>query len=104
MAELIYQRQFRTASSESYIIQRDGRPFGHLDLHFGTTEVSGTLILLQEQPDEELLKLVDQIDEDLVVSSDTPREDLLLTVFKGQEIAFYTDDMQRGDDEPVVES
>jgi len=67
MAELIYQRQFRTPNSESYIIQRDGKPFGHLDLHFGATEVSGTLILLQEQPDEALLKLVDQIDEDLVV-------------------------------------
>ena len=104
MAELIYQRQFRTPSSESYIIQRDGKPFGHLDLHFGATEVSGTLILLQEQPDDALLKLVDQIDEDLVVSSDTPRDDLLLTVFKGTEIAFYTDDLQRADGGPVEES
>ena len=97
MTTLTYQRQFRTPSSESYILQRDGQPFGHLDLHFGSTEVSGTLILLEEQGDDELLTLVEQIDEDLVVSADTPREDLLLTVFKGQEIAFYTDDLQRGD-------
>lgn len=104
MAELIYQRQFRTASSESYVIQRNGRPFGHLDLHFGASEVSGTLILLEEPAEDEILKLVDQIDEDLVVSADTPREDLLLTVFQGQEIAFYTDDLQRGDSEPAEES
>lgn len=95
MATLTYQRQFRTPSSESYILQRDGQPFGHLDLHFGSSEVSGTLILLEEQGDDELLTLVEQLDEDLVVSADTPREDLLLTVFKGQEIAFYTDDLQR---------
>lgn len=96
MATITYQRQFRTPSSESYIVQADGQPFGHLDLHFGATEVSGSLILLEERSDADLLKLIEQIDEDLVVSADTPREDLLLTVFKGQEIAFYTDDLQRG--------
>ncbi len=95
MADITYQRQFRTPNSESYILMQDGRAFGHLDLHFGSTEVSGTLILLEEQPEDELLKLVEQLDEDLVVSADTPREDLLLTVFRGQEIAFYTDDLQR---------
>ena len=97
MAPVTYQRQFRTPSSESYVLQRDGRPFGHLDLHFGATEVAGTLILLEEQSEAALLSLVEQLDEDLVVSADTPREDLLLTVFKGQEIAFYTDDLQRGE-------
>lgn len=96
MTTLTYQRQFRTPSSESYILQAEGRPFGHLDLHFGATEVSGTLILLAEQGDAELLRLIEQIDEDLVVSADTPREDLLLTVFQGKEILFYTDDLQQG--------
>ena len=99
MDDVTYQRQFRTANSESYILTREGRPFGHIDLHFGASEVSGTLILLQELGEDDLLKLVDQLDEDLVVSADTPREDLLLTVFKGEEIAFYTDDLHRGDAE-----
>ncbi len=101
MSDITYQRQFRTSHSESYILTRAGRPFGHLDVHFGTSEVSGTLILLNELPEDELLALVDQLDEDLIQSADTPRDDLLLTVFKGQEIAFYTDDLQRG--EPATE-
>ncbi|MCL5946759.1 MAG: hypothetical protein M1298_01895 [Chloroflexi bacterium] len=41
------------------------------------------------------MELIEQIDEDLVLSADTARDDLQLTVFKGEEILFYTDDLQQ---------
>ncbi|MCL4508006.1 MAG: hypothetical protein M1296_00610 [Chloroflexi bacterium] len=95
MTGITYQRQFRTALSEAYIIVRDGKPFGRLDLHFGGTEVCGTLILLEEPREQELLQLISQLDDDLILSADTPREDLQLTVFQGRELLFYTDDLQQ---------
>ncbi|MCL4541524.1 MAG: hypothetical protein M1396_04210 [Chloroflexi bacterium] len=95
MTGITYKRQFRTPSSETYILVRDGRSFGRLDLHFGGSEVCGTLVLDQVLADKDLMELIEQIDEDLVLSADTARDDLQLTVFKGEEILFYTDDLQQ---------
>lgn len=98
MAAITFNRQFRTATSEVYALLRDEKPLGHVSLHYGATEVAATLVLFGDVPEALMVKIVEQIDDDLVMSADTPREDLQVTVFRGNEVAFYNDDSSR----PIV--
>jgi len=91
MPALTFSRQFRTISSEVYLLKRDEEDIGHINLHFGSTEVAASLVLFQDPKEEDLIKIIEQIDEDLILSADTPREDLVLTIYIGKEIAFFTD-------------
>ncbi len=68
---------------------------GHLDLHFGASEVFGTLVLDKELGEEETTELIEQIDEDLVLSGEVPREDFLIRVFVGREVGLYSDELLR---------
>tara|TARA_Y100000588_G_scaffold339110_1_gene381543 strand:+ start:9099 stop:9338 length:240 start_codon:yes stop_codon:yes gene_type:complete len=43
-------------------------------------------------PEEHVLRLIERIDELLVLSAETRRDDLYVTVFRGDEIGFYSDD------------
>ena len=86
MSKPIYHRQSRTPSSEQYQLMSDDQRLGHLDLHFGNSEVFGTLVLDAEMPDKEIEELIEQIDEDLVLSSDVAREDFFVRVYVGREI------------------
>ena len=42
--------------------------------------------------EEHILRLIERIDETLVLSAETRRDDLYVTVFRGEEIGFYSDD------------
>lgn len=89
----VYHRQSRTSSSEQYQVMDGDQRVGHLDLHFGSAEVFGTLVLDREWSDEELTDLIEQIDEDLVLSSEMPREDFLVRVFVGKETGLFSDEL-----------
>ena len=93
MSKPIYHRQSRTPSSEQYQLMSDEQRLGHLDLHFGSSEVFGTLILDAEIPDKEIEELIEQIDEDLVLSSDVAREDFFVRVYVGREITLFSDEL-----------
>jgi hypothetical protein len=88
---LIYHRQSRTMTSEQYQVFDGERRLGHLDLHYGQSDVAATLVL-----DE-------QIDEELVLTSDMPRdrEDFLVRVFVGRELGLYSEDLLRDNLEPA---
>ena len=51
-----------------------------------------------ELTDDELQQVIDQIDEELVQTHDPEREDFLVTVFKSEELGFYSDEFEADDD------
>lgn len=102
MDAVTFHRQSRTLSSEQYRLVENGNTLGHLDIHYGSAEAFGTLVLDHELSDEDLNTLIEQINEDLVLSSDVTGEDFFVRVYVGQEVAaHYTDDLLR--DEFVID-
>jgi len=93
-----FERTVRTDSSEIFGIYGGARRVGRIDLHYGRFEVHGTLLLEVDLSDDELQQIIDQIDEELVQTHDPEREDFLVTVFKSEELGFYSDEYE-GDDE-----
>ena len=93
-----FERTVRTESSEIFAIYGGARRVCRIDLHYGRFEVHGTLLLEVDLTDDELQQIIDQIDEELVQTHDPEREDFLVTVFKSEELGFYSDEYE-GDDE-----
>ena len=93
-----FERTVRTESSEIFAIYGGARRVGRIDLHYGRFEVHGTLLLEVDLTDDELQQIIDQIDEELVQTHDPEREDFLVTVFKSEELGFYSDEYE-GDNE-----
>jgi hypothetical protein len=89
---IIFERQYRTPSSEGYHILAGDARVGHVDLHFTQTNVYATLLIEAQLGEEYVLDLIERIDESLVLSAETPREDLLVTVFQGKQTGLYSDD------------
>jgi len=74
------------------------RRLGRVDLHYGRFEVNGTLLLEVDLTDDEVQQLIDQLDEELVQTHDPEREDFLVTVFKAEELGFYSDEFESDDE------
>jgi len=94
-----FERTVRTESSEIFIIYGGARRVGRVDLHYGRFEVHATLLLEVDLSDDELQQLIDQLDEELVQTHDPASEDFLVTVFKGEELGFYSDEFESEDDD-----
>ena len=92
-----FERSARTETSEIFAIYGGARRIGRVDIHYGRFEVNGTLLLEVELTDDELQQLIDQLDEELVQTHDPEREDFLVTVFKGEELGFYSDEFESED-------
>jgi len=93
-----FERTVRTESSEIFAIYGGARRVGRIDLHYGRFEVHGTLLLEVDLTDDEMQQIIDQIDEELVQTHDPEREDFLVTVFKSEELGFYSDEYEGEDD------
>src|SRR5439155_26925158 len=94
-----FERQVRTEASEVFVVYGGARRIGRLDLHYARFEVHGTLISEVELTDDEVQQLIDQIDEELVQTHDPEREDFLVTVYRGEELGFYSDEYDSDDEE-----
>ncbi len=95
MADYRYDRHVRTAYSEGYEIRDGEQRLGHLDLHYASQEVYGTLILENELDEDTLLELIERLDDDLVLSAEMPRQDFLVNVYHGHDVGLYNDDFMR---------
>ena len=91
-ASVNFLRQYRTSNSEGFLVRLDGRPIGRLDLHYGVESSYATLIMLQDFDEVDVLDLVCDIDEQLVISAETSRKEFYVTVFRGDETGFYSDE------------
>ena len=99
MEAVRFERAVRTETSEIFSVYGGARRLGRVDLHYGRFEVNGTLLLEVDLTDDELQQLIDQLDEELVQTHDPEREDFLVTVFKAEELGFYSDEFESDDDE-----
>jgi hypothetical protein len=87
-----FERQYRTAFSEGYHLLDGEKRIGHVDLHYTQRDVYASLILEEDMTEGALLDLIERIDEALVLSAEVSRDDFLVTVYRGQETGFYSDD------------
>ena len=99
MEAVRFERAVRTETSEVFAIYGGARRIGRVDLHYGRFEVNGTLLLEVDLTDDEVQQLIDQLDEELVQTHDPEREDFLVTVFKAEELGFYSDEFESDDDD-----
>ena len=93
-----FERTVRTESSEIFSIYGGARRVGRVDIHYGRFEVHATLLVEVDLTDDELQQIIDQLDEELVQTHDPEREDFLVTVFKAEELGFYSDEYEGDDD------
>jgi hypothetical protein len=105
MQQVTFERQFRTPHSEGYYLRNGGGDkIGRIDLHFATDVVYATMIVEIDVTEDDVLDLIEQVDEDLVVTADVPRDDFLVTVYRGKDLGFYSDDYFGDEDEAAEES
>ncbi|MBI3953256.1 MAG: hypothetical protein HY330_01960 [Chloroflexi bacterium] len=94
---LRFERESRTASSEVWEIIDGERPLGRVDLHFGSSQASATLTVVENLTDEEVQRLIDAVDEELVLPAGVPREDFVVTVFQGRVLGVFSDEYPEGE-------
>lgn len=90
--QLTWKRTLRTASSERFLCERDGKEAAAVDLHYipnGT--VAGTVILLADcgWKDEEIPALLRSLDDDLLPGVDVDEGSLIFTVVQGRVVGNY---------------
>ena len=93
MDTITFERQFRTPTSEGYSLKGgNGDKVGRVDLHFAADVVYATLIVEVDVSEDDVLDLIEQVDEELVLTADVHRDDFLVSVFRGKDLGFYSDD------------
>jgi hypothetical protein len=98
--DLRYDRLYRTASSEAYLLSDGEQPLARLELHFAGATVYGLLLFEREPSEEEIAAVIVQVDEDLVWTASVPREDFVVAVYVGRELGVFDDaarDRDNGD-------
>jgi hypothetical protein len=96
--ELRYDRLYRTAASESYLISDGERPLARLELHFAQTTVYGVLVFEREPAQQEIADLIGRVDEDLVWTAGVARNDFVVSVYVGRELGVFDDAARLGAD------
>ena len=87
-----WKRTLRTASSERFLLQRDGQDAAADDLHYlANGTVSGTVILLKSAgwTEAEIPKLLKSLDDDFLPDVDLERGTLTYTVVLGELIGVF---------------
>ncbi|MBI4757818.1 MAG: hypothetical protein HY783_02275 [Chloroflexi bacterium] len=92
MDPVTFERQLRTPHSEVYYMSQHGERMGRVDLHYASEVVYGTIVVETDFSEEDVQQLIEQVDEDLVMTSDMPRDDFLVSVYRGKDLGFYSDD------------
>src|SRR5262245_58514960 len=98
VSDLRYDRLYRTASSEGYLVSDGEQPLARLELHFAHSIVYGLLLVESEPTETELRELVWQVDEDLVWTANVARDDFVVSVYTGRELGVYDDAAREGED------
>ena len=87
-----FDRESRTAGSESYIIEMGDEEIGRVDIHYTPSVTYATLAVVESLTEEEIRSLISEIDERLVLTNDPFREDFMVTVWTGREYGNYSDE------------
>ena len=92
MATFQFDREYRTMTSESFIIELADEEVGRIDLHYAASVTYGTICVLASMTEEEIRSLISEIDERFVLTNDPFREDFVVTVWNGREHGNYSDE------------
>lgn len=87
-----WKRTLRTASSERFLLLRDGKEAAAVDLHYlASGTVSGTVILLKSAgwTEEEIPQFLKSLDDDFLPDVDLDRGTLAYTVILGELIGVF---------------
>ncbi len=94
-----FERECRTAQSESYVIELNEEEIGRVDIHFTPSVAYATLCVPESLTEEDIRELMSELDERLVLTTDPFREDFVVTVWAGRESGVYSDEDFEGDDD-----
>ncbi|TNP14081.1 hypothetical protein FHY73_23975 [Bacillus tropicus] len=86
---LEFFRSIRTSNGEQYLISDEEGFLGELSLHIQNS-VHGIFVFVKDM-EEGYLDFILQEVEERIVSMIEPREDFIFTVYKGEEVGFYSD-------------
>ncbi|MEO8458617.1 MAG: hypothetical protein ABI559_12510 [Chloroflexota bacterium] len=92
MPNFEFDRECRTPTSESYIIEMEEEEIGRVDIHYTTSVTYGSLSVVESMTEEEIRALISDIDERLVLTNDPFREDFVVTVWSGREYGNFSDE------------
>jgi hypothetical protein len=87
-----FDREYRTMTSESFVIELADEEVGRVDLHYSASVTYGTICVLASMTEEEIRSLISEIDERFVLTNDPFREDFVVTVWNGREHGNYSDE------------
>lgn len=90
--KLTWKRTLRTASSERFLAQREGRDVAAVDLHYlANGTVAGTVILLKYAgwKESDVPALLGSLDEDFLPDVDLDHGNLNYTVVLGDVLGIY---------------
>jgi hypothetical protein len=93
MATFSFEREMRTAESETFAVSADGTEVGHVDVHFGLDIVHATLCVPDTYTEDDIQDLIGEIDERIVMTAHPYREDFIVTVWIGRQAGVYSEDM-----------
>src|SRR5439155_298755 len=87
------------------LVGRVGTLLGEHDVNISSMQVGRLhprgealmILTLDDAVPDEVQQVIDQIDEELVQTHDPEREDFLVTVFKSEELGFYSDEFDADD-------
>lgn len=92
MNDLRWKRTLRSASSERFLAERNGKEVAAVDLHhLANGTVAGTVILLEEAGwnEQDVPSLLQSLDEDFLPDVDLERGNLIYTVVIGRVVGNY---------------
>jgi hypothetical protein len=87
-----YERESRTPSSESYIVENEQGSRARADLHFTPTIVYSTLCVPSDWTEDDIQDVIADLDDRVVRSADPFRQDFIVTVWAGAEAGVYSDE------------
>ncbi|MEX0682813.1 MAG: hypothetical protein WD904_13465 [Dehalococcoidia bacterium] len=96
-----FDRECRTTSSESFIIEQEDEEIGRVELHYTPAVTYGTICVLESLTEEEIRSLISEIDERFVLTNDPFREDFMVTVWNGREHGSYSDEDFEDEEDPL---
>ena len=87
-----YERESRTSSSESYLVENEQGSRARADLHFTPTIVYSTLCVPPDWTEDDIQDVIADLDDRVVRSADPFRQDFIVTVWAGTEAGVYSDE------------
>lgn len=100
MSQYTFEREARTPFSEAWTIHVEGEPLARVDFHFTPSgAVSATLCVPPSFDDDDIEDLIGEIDERLVLPADEYREDFVVTVWRGERVGVYSEELDEFEDE-----